>query len=483
MLASHESLKDRTLIASSWIFFESVGVQGARFVTGIILARLLSPEEFGLVAMVMVIIGVAQPFLDGGFGGALIQKKNINALDINSVFYFNIFLGFIFSLSIFFLAPCISNFFNQPLLNNMTRALSFVLLINSFGIIQIVILTKNLNFKVQTKANLIACLFSGTIGITMALLGFGVWSLVAQLITNALSSIFFLWFFNDWRPTLSFSLQSLRELFSFGSRLMASGILNIAFENLYSLMIGKLFSARDLGLFSRANNLQGLPSNTLARLVERVSFPVFSTLQDNRSQLKSGIVKTVSTISLLNFPLMIGMAAVSKSLVFVLLGVKWIECIPYLQLLCIVGLLYPLDMLNLNLLLSLGKSDLFLNLKIVKMFLIIINISFTWRFGIFVIILGMVAISIVLYILSSYYVRNLIGYEITEQLKNILPYMISSAIMGTIISALYYFLDNHIIILVTQIFVGVSIYILICSIFKLSAFMELWHIFRNKCMI
>jgi O-antigen/teichoic acid export membrane protein len=290
------SLKSKTLHALSWSFFESAGVQGIRFIIGIILARLLFPEQFGLIGMLMIFMAVAQTLLDSGFGAALIQKNEVTQKDICSIFYFNILVGILIAGILGLVAPWIAAFYNQPILIPLTRAMSLVIIINSFGLIQSTILSKQIDFKTQTKVSLIAGIMSGIIGITLAATGFGVWSLVVQQISSAFFRTVFLWFLNPWRPALIFSLKSLQEMFSFGSRLLASGLLNQVFENIYLLAIGKLFSASDLGYFTRAKAFGDLPTHTLSGMVGRVTFPVFSTIQDDPVRLKRGLKRALTLV-------------------------------------------------------------------------------------------------------------------------------------------------------------------------------------------
>ena len=330
-LAGNHELKNRTSKALFWSFLESIGFRGVQFIIGIILARLLFPEHFGLIGMLAVFLGVAQLFVNSGFGAALIQKRESTTTDSSTIFYFNIIVGFFTVVLLWLIAPWIASFYNQPILTLLTRALSLTIVINSFSLIQTTILTKQINFKTQTKISVSASLLSGIIGIWLAILDYGVWSLVIQQICGSLFRTSFLWVFNDWRPALIFSIQSLREMFGYGSRLMFSWLLNVIFQNIYLVLIGRIFSAADLGFFTRAKTIEEIPSSTLSEMIGRVTFPVFSTIQDNPERLKNGLKKTLRVTALVNFPMMIGLALIAHPLVFVLLTEKWAECIPYLH--------------------------------------------------------------------------------------------------------------------------------------------------------
>lgn len=478
---AQENLKHKTIRALFWSFFESAGLQSVRFVVGIVLARLLFPAQFGLIGMLMIFMAVAQSFLDSGFGAALIQKREATLTDTCSIFYFNIGVGLAAAGLLCMVAPWIAVFYNQPILTPLTRALSLTIVINSFGLIQNTILTKQVDFKTQAKVSLIASALSGIIGVSMAATGFGVWSLVVQQISSAFFRTVLLWLLNGWRPALIFSLKSLREMFGFGSRLLASGLLNQIFDNIYILVIGKLFSATDLGFFTRAQTLREVPSKTLSEMVGRVTFPVFSTIQDDPARLKKGMKKALTTLVLVNFPMMIGLAVIARPLVLVLLTEKWTESIPYLQLLCLVGLLFPLHVINLNLLQALGRSELFLRLEIIKKILIVINIAVTVRWGISAMIYGMIGTSIISYYLNSYYTGVLIGYSIREQLRDLFPYLILAVVMGIAVYAAGLLpFPNHWSILLLQMPLGIVIYVCLCRLFRLPAFVEIWQTWWRK---
>jgi O-antigen/teichoic acid export membrane protein len=452
-----------------------------RFVIGIVLARLLFPEQFGLIGMLTIFMAVAQSFMDSGFGTALIQKRDATHTDASSIFYFNILIGLAAAGLLCLVAPWIAAFYHEPILTPLTRALSLTIVINSFGLIQNTVLSKQINFKTQTKVSLVAYGLSGSIGVTLAVKGFGVWSLVVQQIASTFFRTLFLWFSSSWRPAWIFSLKSLRQMFGFGSRLLASGLLNQIFENSYLLVIGKLFSATDLGFFTRAQTVGELPPHTLSLMVGRVTVPVFCTIQDDPARLKRGMKKALMTLALVNFPILIGLAAIARPLVLVLLTEKWTGSILYLQLLCFLGLLYPLHVINLNLLEALGRSDLFLRLEIIKKILVVANIFVTWRWGISGMIYGMMAVSMICYYLNSYYTGVLIGYRFREQLSDLFPYLSMAAMMGAAVygAKLLLFSSDWSILLV-QITTGTVIYVCLCRLFRLTIFMEIWKAGYSK---
>lgn len=471
-----ENLRQKTVDALSWSFLQTFVQRGLQFVIGIILARLLFPEQFGLIGMLAIFIAVIQAFLDSGFGAALIQKRDVSQTDTCSVFYFNIVVGLVGAALLSLAAPWIAAFYHQPILTPLTRALSLTLVINAFGMVQKTLLTKHIDFKTQTKVGLISGALSGAAGIALAVQGFGVWSLVVQQVSAAVVSTVCLWAFSSWRPSLVFSFKALGDMFGFGSRLLVSSVLNQIFDNIYLVVIGKLFSATDLGFFTRAKTLNDLPSQTLSSMVARVTFPVFSTIQDDQARLKRGLKKALTALGLVNFPMMIGLAVVAHPLVLVLLTDKWEPCVLYLQLLCVAGMLYPLHLINLNALSALGRSDLFLRLEIIKKALIVVNIVVTWRWGISAMIAGMVVMSTISYYLNSYYSAVLVKYPIKEQVADLAPYLAVSVLMGAAVYAVGLVpFPAQWALLLAQLAVGGIVYIVLCRIFRLTAFLEVWQ--------
>lgn len=470
------NLKSKTIHALFWSFLERFGQLGIQFVILIILARLLLPEQFGLIAMLTIFMAIAQLFVDSGFGQALIQKQNATHVDECSIFYFNIFIGFLAGGLLCLAAPWIARFYNQPLLVPLTRVLSLNMIINAFGLIQTILLTKHIDFKTQLKVSVIATIISGTIGITMAVNGFGVWSLVAQSLSSNFFRTILLWFFDSWRPSLIFSFSSLKGMLAFGSRLFASALLETVFQNIYLVVIGKLFSPVYLGFYSRAKEFQRIPVTNLSSIVGRVAFPVFALVQDDKPRLKRGARKAITMLAMINFPMMVGLAVTAKPLVLVLLTEKWLPCVPYLQLLCAVGMLYPLHAINLNILIAQGRSDLFFRLEVLKKILVIVAIAVTYRWGITAMIYGQIVTSCLAYFLNAYYTGKLVKYYSKEQIFDFAPYLSISAVMGVGI----YFVQlipfpNTSILLISQIIIGIIIYCTLCFCLRGNVFMEAYN--------
>jgi O-antigen/teichoic acid export membrane protein len=464
-----------------WSFCERMGHQGIQLVVWVIMARLLLPEEFGLVAMLVLFMAVAQAFTDSGFGNALIQKKNATHVDSCSIFYFNILVGLIGTGLLCLAAPWIASFYGQPVLKPLTYMMSLCIVISSFGLIPAVLLTKNIDFQTQTKVRVISGILSGAIGVGLALKNFGVWSLAMQQVCSRLFHTILLWAFSSWRPSLVFSLKSLREMFPFGSRLLASGLLNNVFEHIYLVVIGKLFSPADVAFYSNATRAVEFPTSNLSLVASRVTFPVFAAVQDDLARLKRGARKATRSLVFLNFPMMIGLAVVAKPLVYLLLTEKWAPCIPYLQLLCVVGVLYPLQVTNLTILKAKGRSDLFFRLEIAKKMLVAVAIVVTYRWGITAMIWGQIVTSCLGLFLNSHYAGKLIGYPPTEQMLDALPYLGAATIMGVGAHFVGFIpLSGDWSLLIGRILTGSVIYIALNWIFRTSAFLDIVNILRAR---
>ncbi len=384
------SLKSRTLRGLFWSFLELAAQQGIQFAVTVILARLLFPEEFGLIAMLAIFMAIGQTLINSGFGQALIQKEDVTHIDECSIFYFNIIVGCLGAGLLWLAAPWIAAFYEQPLLIKLTRAMSPILVINAFGLVQTALLSKKLDFKTQSKVSLIATLAAGTIGIAMAYRGYGVWSLVAYALSTSLFRSLLLWLFHHWRPAWAFSFASLRTMFGFSSKLLCSCLLEAVFQNVYLLVIGRLFSATALGFYYQANRTQQLPVSGISRVVGRVVFPVFSSIRDDKARLKRGVCKALTVLMMFNIPMMVGLAVVAKPLILLVFKEQWLPCLPYFQLLCVVGVLYPLHAINVNVLIAIGRPDLLLRVEVLKKVLVLVAIVATCRWGIVAIIYGQI---------------------------------------------------------------------------------------------
>ncbi|WP_319481176.1 MOP flippase family protein [uncultured Draconibacterium sp.] len=435
------TLKQKTINGLFWSFIDSFANQGVQFIVGIVLARILSPREFGLIGMLTIFIAISQSFVDSGFSNALIRKKNCTQEDYSTVFYFNLLVGLVFYFLLFVSAGSISNFFNEPQLNLLLKVLGIGVLLNAIGIIQRTILTKEINFKLQTRVSIVASIGSGTIAITMALMDYGVWSLVGLTLARFGLNTLFLWIWAKWKPLKVFSKESFNELFAFGSKLLISGLIDTIYRNVYYLIIGKYFSAIELGYYTRANQFKAFPSQNLNSIIGRVSYPVLSSIQDDKEKLRLAYQKIIRTTMLVTFCLMLGMAAVAKPMILTLIGEKWLPSVIYLQMLCFVGMFYPLHALNLNMLQVQGRSDLFLRLEIIKKILAIPTIIIGIFFGIKLMIAGMMVNTLIAYYLNSYWSGKMIGYSFGQQVKDIFPSLLLALLMAATVFILGNFLE------------------------------------------
>ncbi len=468
------SLKSKTIHGIMWSAVDSFAAQGITFLVGIILARLLSPGEFGLVGMITIFIAVSETFINSGFSSALIQKKNCTETDYSTVFYFNLASGVLFFFILFFSAPLISRFFDEPQLNLLVKVLALVLIIDSLTLIQRTTLTKRIDFKLQTKISVIAAISSGVVGVGLAFAGYGVWSLVFKTLSQRVVNSFLLWFWNRWRPILVFSFQSFKELFSFGSKLLISGLIDTAYRNIYYLVIGKFFSANELGYYTRAQHFNDLPSSNLNTIMSRVTYPVLAQMQDDPVKLKSGYKKMIKSIMLISMVLMAGLAAVAEPMIITLIGEKWRPAIIYLQLLTFVGMMYPLHALNLNMLQVQGRSDLFLRLEVIKKLIAIPTIIIGVFFGIKVMILGMWVNTLIAYYLNSYWSGRMINYPMREQVNDIMPGFGIALTMGAVVMFAGWLIPvSFPVKLVIQLILGALLSLFLCEFFKPEAYLEL----------
>lgn len=467
-----DSLKNKAVKGISWSFIDNIANTGVSFLVGIILARLLSPEEFGVLGMITIFIAISNSIVDSGFSNALIRKKNATRVDYNTVFYFNLVIGILFYGILFIASPAISIFFNEPQLIPITRVMGSILIINALGIIQRTLFIKQVDFKTQTKVSIIASMTSGLIGIAMAIGGLGVWSLVGQQIARQFLNTLFLWVFSHWRPVIEFSLQSFKELFSFGSKLLVSGLLDTIYKNVYYIVIGRFYSASQLGQYTRAEQFNGIFSSNLTSVIQRVSYPVLSSIQDEPERLKKAYSKIIKSTMLITFACMLGLAAVAKPFILILIGQKWTTAIVYLQIICFVGMLYPLHAINLNILQVKGRSDIFLKLEIIKKTIAIIPIILGILYGIESMLWGSVLTSIVAYFLNSYYSAHLITYSTKEQIKDIAPTFIVSALIAFIMWTITLLNLSNYITLISQCFIGVIFATLIYEKLKLEEYLE-----------
>ncbi|CAG9431311.1 lipopolysaccharide biosynthesis protein [Providencia alcalifaciens] len=417
----NKNLKQKTTSGLKWSAIERLTTQLVQLIVMLILARLLGPNSIGLVGMLAVFIAIAQVFVDSGFSNALIRKQDRTELDYSTAYIFNIIVGLSSYSFLFFLAPYISDFYQQPNLTQLLRVLSLVIIINSFGIIQRTQLTCNMDFKTQAKCSLISVFFSSITALILAYHEYGPWALVAQSLTFSFINTILLNVYSNWFPKLIFSRTSFNYLFKFGSKLLASSLLDTIYNNIYQIIIGKVHSAKQVGIFTQANSLSLIPAQSLTTIIQRVTYPMLSQLQNDRSNFERVYLLTLKLSSAIVFPIVLGIAVIAKPLIFIVLGSEWSSSAELLCILCIGYMLYPIHAVNLNLLQVESRTDLFLKLEIIKKLMATIILIITIPLGLKAICFGIVIQSYLSLYLNTIYTNKLISLTRLVQIKSIFP--------------------------------------------------------------
>ena len=479
-----ESLKNKAVKGVGWSFIDNLSSSGITFLVGLVLARLLTPSEYGIMAILTIFIAVSNSIVDSGFSNALIRKTDARRVDYNTVFLFNLLVSGLLYVVLFLAAPAISRFFKEPLLVEVMRVIGWVLVINALAIIPRTLFVKEVNFKTQTKVSLIASISSGVIGIGMAWTGLGVWSLVGQQLSRQLLNTLFLWIYCTWRPAWEFSMQSFKELFGFGSKILLSGLLNTIFNEIYSLVIGRCYTSAQLGQYTRANQFNQIFSSNLTTVIQRVSYPVLSSIQDESERLREAYRKVIKSTMLISFACMLGLAAVARPLILILIGEKWLPAVGFLQIICFSGMFYPLHAINLNILQVKGRSDLFLRLEIIKKIIAVGPLVLGVLYSIEYMLWGSVCTSLIAYFLNSYYSADLINYPTKEQIKDILPTFLVSFVTAAAMWSLTLLSLSNWLLLPLQCLLGIALAVLIYECLHLPEYVEVkqlaFSILRRK---
>lgn len=468
-----ESLKQKTVKGVGWSFVDAISGQGITFLVGLVLARLITPEEYGLIGIILIFVAVFDSIVNCGFSNALIRKNDANDTDYNTVFIVNMVLSVVLFVAFFFSARFIADFFGQPLLKPLTQVMGSIIIIHAFAIIQRTVLVKRIDFKTQTKASVISSVTSGVIGITMAFYGYGVWSLVGQQLSRALLNTTCLWMYSRWWPKLQFSWSSFRELFGFGWKLLVSSLIDTVWKEIYQVVIGKCYAPATLGQYTRAHQFGSIFSSNLNTVIQRVSYPVLSSLQNDKERMKEGYRRVIKVTMLVTFVLMLGLAAVSKPMIQVLVGDQWLIAAEFLPIICLQMMLYPLHSLNLNMLQVQGRSDLFLKLEIIKKCVAIIPLSLGIFVGVYWMIWGSVFTGMFAYYLNSYYSGKFLNYSILTQIKDILPSFGIAVMMATVTYAISLLPLSPFILLPVQIITGAVVTLALCEHFKRPEYLEI----------
>lgn len=427
-----ESLRNKTVRGVMWAFLERVGTQLVHFLVTIVLARLLTPADYGTIGMLSVFLSISQLFIDSGFGSALIRKNDRSDEDFSTVFWYNLTIAFICYGLLFFSAPFIASFYKMPILIGVLRVIGLNLIINALYTVQVTRLTAHVQFWLQAKIAVTGAVVSGVVGITLAYCGCGAWSLVGQSLSAAMFSCVMFWVFSGWRPRFLFSRASFRQLFGFGSKIMVASSLHTIYSNISPMIIGRRYSAEDLGFYARGDGLASLPGGVFQSTLGRVIFPVLSSIQDDEQRLKAVYNRYLRLVTSLVAPLMLLLAACAKPIVLLLLGEKWLPCVPYLQLLAVALVVDPIILVNLNILYVKGRSDVVLKLEIIKKIIAIVIVVTSVQFGVLWLCVGRVIYAYIALIINIYYCGPFLGMGFWRQMHEVLPIYLSALISASI---------------------------------------------------
>lgn len=449
---------------------ERGGNQAIQFIVQIVLARLLLPEDFGIIALVLIFTQIAAVFVQSGLNTALIQKKDADEVDFSSVFYLSLIIACLLYSCLFFASPYIAAFYGLPQIIPVFRVLSITLIFGAFNSIQNAVISRNLQFKKLFFSSTGAILISGSVGIAMAYAGFGVWALVGQQISNQLLLTLIMWFAVRWRPRSVFSFRKVKALFSYGWKLLVSSLLNTIYLELRSLIIGKMFSATMLGFYNRGKQFPSVIVSNIDGSIQSVMFPVFASQQENRSRVKDMMRRAIVTSSFIIFPMVVGLAVIAEPLVKLLLTEKWLPCVPFLQIYCATYALMPIHTANLQVINAIGRSDIFLKLEIIKKIIGLSILAVTVFYGVYAIALGGALSSIISSFVNAYPNKHLINYSYKEQINDIMPSFLLSLAMGAIVYSVKWLGLSTLLTLTVQVITGIVLYVGMAWLFKLECF-------------
>lgn len=475
----NNDLKSKTVRGVAWSFVERFSVQGITFLLELIIARIVGPDNYGLIAMLAIFMSVSQVFIDGGFSSALIQRQQRNEADFSTTFYINTGISLTLYLLLFMTAPLIAQFFGHPILCSITRVYSLNLIFNSLVAVNKTKLIIAVDFKTQSKISFFSALISGLIGITLAFMGWGVWAIVWQAVACSVLNVMFSFYYVRWFPGAKFSTASFRNLFGFGSKLLVANLISSVYAKIYDVVIGKKFSANLLGLYSRADKFNQFASSNISGILQRVSFPVLSEIQDDDKRLLAAYRKYLQMSALIVFPLIMGLCGIARPLIQLLLGDEWMGCVPLLQILSFAYLWDCVVIVNLNLIYVKGHSDYVLRLEIIKKTIAFAILLLSLPFGLVAICLGRVVYAIVSFYLNTYYTNKLLNYGFATQLRELLPFIILAicvAAMGWLFSWL---ISNSWLSLLASLTVCPAVYIMACQLLRIPAYIDLREMAQN----
>jgi O-antigen/teichoic acid export membrane protein len=465
------SLKKQAISGMIWTYSQQFGGQLVTFAVSIVLSRILMPEEFGLIGMLTIFIGIGTALFDGGMTSSIIRSKNLRQSDYSTVFFFNLLCSTLLYIILFISAPFIASFYRQTELTAITRVYGVTFIVSAFGSVQNTILTRNLNFKKQAIITFISLFVSGIVGVFLAYLGFGVWSLVWSAIVNALLLTIILWSTSAWYPKFIFSIKKFHRHFHYGYKLTLSSILDIFFTNIYQIIIGRFYSPSQVGFYTRANSLMMLPVGNISGALNRVVFPVFSKIQDDIPRLKIAYKKIMQMVIFIVAPILVLMIVLAKPIVVFLFTDKWLNMVPILQILCLSGLLYPIHLYNLVVLQVKGRSDLFLKLELFKKLVTIITLTISMFFGFYGLLWGQLISSIIALFINTHYAGKMLYYSVFSQIRDLAPIFLYSLLMAIAVFLINRVLEEYAFLLqlILSSFVGFLVYLTCAWLFKFES--------------
>lgn len=471
-----ESLKNKTIKGVGWSAADALLGQGVTFIVGLVLARLLSPDEYGLIGICLIFTTVLNGIVDSGFSNALIRKKEVTDEDYNTMFMTNMAISIVLYVLLFISAPLVSDFFHRIELTALVRVTGLILFLNALSITQVTILTKNIDFKTKTKASLVSAIISGVIGIVMAFMGYGVWSLVAQQLSKQLLYTLCLWVLNKWWPKFTFYNDSFKYMWGFGWKLLVSGILNNVWNQLYQVVIGRCYTSSTLGHYTRANECASIFSSNLTTIIQRVTFPVLSELQDDKKKLLVSYRKLIKVSMFVTVICMFALGAMAEPMIYSLIGPQWHQAATFLPFICITMSLYPLHAINLNMLQVQGRSDLFLYLEIVKKIITLIPIFIGAFVGVYWMLCASIFTGFIAFLLNSWFTGKFLNYSSWQQLKDVLPSYLIALFIGFIVYLLKFLPLSYNLIFPLQILATIIFGWIVNRIIKLEEYCEIKNI-------
>lgn len=471
-----ESLKNKTIKGVGWSAADALLGQGVTFIVGLVLARLLSPDEYGLIGICLIFTTVLNGIVDSGFSNALIRKKNVTDEDYNTMFTTNMAISIVLYVLLFISAPLVSDFFHRIELTALVRVTGLILFLNALSITQVTILTKNIDFKTKTKASLVSAIISGVIGIVMAFMGYGVWSLVAQQLSKQLLYTLCLWVLNKWWPKFTFYNDSFKYMWGFGWKLLVSGILNNVWNQLYQVVIGRCYTSSTLGHYTRANECASIFSSNLTTIIQRVTFPVLSELQDDKKKLLVSYRKLIKVSMFVTVICMFALGAMAEPMIYSLIGPQWHQAATFLPFICITMSLYPLHAINLNMLQVQGRSDLFLYLEIVKKIITLIPIFIGAFVGVYWMLCASIFTGFIAFLLNSWFTGKFLNYSSWQQLKDVLPSYLIALFIGFIVYLLKFLPLSYNLIFPLQILATIIFGWIVNRIINLEEYCEIKNI-------